>query len=153
MERQRILLADDNLEIRERIGSLLQSHFDVVASVENGQQAIESAIALNPDILVLDISMPIFNGIEVASHLRDSSCRAKLIFLTVHEDRDYVEAAFSLGACGYVLKRRIDSDLIPALQGALEGRTFTSVSPARHRGDGTRSGVKAARVDGLDLRS
>ena len=149
MERQRILLADDNAEIRERIGSLLQSHFDVVASVENGQQAIESAIALNPDILVLDISMPIFNGIEVASRLKDSSCRAKLIFLTVHEDG----AAFSLGAFGYVLKRSVDSDLIPALQGALEGRTFASVFPARHRGDGTRSGVKAARVDGLDLPS
>ena len=62
-------------------------------------------------------------------------------------------AAFSLGVFGYVLKRRIDSDLVPALQGALEGRRFASVFPARHRGDGTRSGVKAARVDGLNLRS
>jgi DNA-binding NarL/FixJ family response regulator len=148
MTRHRILLADDNPEMRERVASLLQSHFDVVGSVENGEQAIESAVALNPDVLLLDISMPIFNGIEVASRLRDLLCRVRVVFVTVHQDRDYVEAAFSLGAFGYVLKRRIDSDLIPALQGALEGRMFVSPFQTRHPGDAVPSVLKVGSETG-----
>jgi len=129
-----VLLADDSSEIRKCVTTLLESRFEVVGSVKDGQQAIECAVKLDPDVLVLDISLPTFNGIEVTSRLRDLCCRAKVIFLTVHEDYDYVEAAFSLGALGYVLKGRIDKDLIIALEGALEGRTFVSPFSSRHFG-------------------
>jgi DNA-binding NarL/FixJ family response regulator len=126
MEHQRILLAEDNPEMSKRVLTLLKSHFDIVGSVADGQQAIDSVFKHSPDILVSDLSMPILNGMEVALHLRDSGYCGKIIFLTVHEDNDYVEAAFSIGVFGYVLKSRLDTDLIPAIQAALQGRKFAS---------------------------
>ena len=123
----RLLLADDLPEIRERVTELLRPHFDIVAVAQSGQQAIEAATILNPDLLVLDISMPILDGIQVASRLRDMGCRAIVVFLTVHEDPDYVEAAFSVGASAYVFKSRVATDLVSAIQGALQGRRFISV--------------------------
>ena len=81
---------------------------------------------LNPDLLVLDISMPILNGIQVATRLRELGSKAKVVFVTVHEDQDYIQAAFSAGASGYVFKSRMASDLIPAVQGAMQGQKFTS---------------------------
>jgi DNA-binding NarL/FixJ family response regulator len=122
----RVLLADDLRDIRERVKELLQEDFDIVGSVQNGQEAIQAASVLNPDLLILDISMPGLSGIQVASRLCESGCRTKVVFLTIHEDRDYVEAAFSAGASGYVCKSRVATDLIPALQSALRGKSFIS---------------------------
>ena len=122
----RILLADDNPQMRERIAELLCRDFDIVASVGDGQQAIDSTLRLEPDILVLDISIPILNGIQVASHLQNSGCATKVIFLTEYADRDYVEAALSLGVLGYILKSRMARDLIPAIQVALDGQKYMS---------------------------
>lgn len=122
----RVLLADDLPEMLERATQLLRNDFDIVARAQNGQEALDGAVSLNPDLLVLDISMPILNGIEVASRLRESGCQAKVIFLTVHEDRDYVEAAFSVGALGYVLKSHIALDLISAVREVQQGHRFIS---------------------------
>ena len=133
----RVLLADDLPEIRERLAELLRDNFDIVGSAQNGQQAMEVATRLNPELLVLDISMPVLNGIQVASRLRESGCRTKIIFLTIHEDRDYIDAAFSVGASGYVFKSRVTTDLIPALQAALRGQEFTS--PFGEHRDNTKS--------------
>ena len=126
----RVLLADDLPEIRERVAELLRPDFDIVAIAQNGREAVESAATLNPDLIVLDISMPILNGIEVASRLRDLGCRAKVIFLTVHEDPDYVEAALSVGALGYVFKSRVATELVPAVRSVLQGHRFMSVKGA-----------------------
>lgn len=128
----RVFLADDLRDIRERVKELLKKDFDIVGSAHNGQEAIQAATVLNPELLVLDISMPGLDGIQVASRLRESGCKSKVVFLTMHEDRDYVEAAFSVGALGYVVKSRIASDLIPALQSALRGQKFTSLQPVRN---------------------
>lgn len=128
----RVFLADDLRDIRERVKELLKKDFDIVGSAQNGQEAIQAATVLNPELLVLDISMPGLDGIQVASRLRESGCKSKVVFLTMHEDRDYVEAAFSVGALGYVVKSRIASDLIPALQSALRGQKFTSLQPVRN---------------------
>ena len=127
-----ILIADDNAEMREKITTLLESHFQLVGTVTDGQQAIEFAIRLNPDVVLLDISMPLLNGIQVASRLRNMSCAAKLIFVTVHRDSDYIEAANLVGAVGYVVKEHIGDDLIPAIYAALEGRRFTSKLQPQH---------------------
>lgn len=127
----RILLADDNLEMLERVANFLGSEFDVVGLAEDGQQALNSALKLSPDILVTDISMPNLNGMQVASHLQRSGSDVKVIFLTVHEDHDYVETAFSIGVLGYVFKPRVTSDLIPAIEEALQGRRFASKFPPR----------------------
>jgi DNA-binding NarL/FixJ family response regulator len=126
MASPRVLLADDMPEMVESVTQLLRRDFDVVGYAENGEEAIEAMAHLNPDLLVLDISMPVLNGIQVASLLRESGSGVKLIFLTVHEDPDYIEAAFSVGASDYVFKSRVATDLIPAVEGVLRGHKFTS---------------------------
>ena len=126
MESPRVLLADDSSEMLEKVTQLLRDNFEIVGCAQDGEDAIKTATTLNPDLLVLDIEMPLRNGIQVASRLRDSGCRAKVIFLTVHEDADYVEAAWSVGALGYVLKSRIVTDLLPAVREALQGNRFIS---------------------------
>jgi DNA-binding NarL/FixJ family response regulator len=126
MESPRVLLADDLPEMLEKVALLLRDDFQIVGYAQDGEAAVEAATTLNPDLLVLDIVMPFRNGIQVASHLRDSGCRAKVIFLTAHDDVDYVEAAWSVGALGYVFKSRMATDLLPAVQEVLEGRRFIS---------------------------
>lgn len=122
MARPRIVVAEDNPEMRERFKGLLEADFDIVGSATDGQQAIDFILGHHPDILVTDISMPILNGIQVVSRLRALSNCVKVIFVTVHDDVDYREAAFSMSALGYVLKARVDTDLDPAVQGALQGK-------------------------------
>ena len=126
MSRPRVLLADDASEMLEMFMRLLGTDFDIVALTQNGEEALESAARLDPDLVILDISMPLLNGIQVASRLRERGYTAKVIFVTVHEDRDYVEGAFAVGALGYVLKYRIANDLVLATQEVLQGHTFTS---------------------------
>lgn len=122
----RIILADDHAEIRKKIADMLMDNFDVVASVANGREAVLATLKFKPDLLITDISMPILDGIQVASQLRDLGYNTRIIFLTVHRDCDYVQAAFSVGAFGYVLKPKVSNDLITAIQAALEGRQFSS---------------------------
>ena len=124
----RILLADDHKAILETATRLLAADFNVVGAVENGERALEAAASLDPDVVVLDISMPVVNGFEAASRLKKSGSRAKVIFLTALTDQEFVNAAFSAGALGYVLKPRVGADLVPAIQTVLEGRAFASPS-------------------------
>jgi DNA-binding NarL/FixJ family response regulator len=107
---------------------LLESEFNVIGSVENGQRVLELAPSLSPDILVLDIGMPFLNGIEAAARLRQSGSLTKVVFLTANDDLDFVDAARSVGALGYVLKSRAAADLTLAIHAALEGREFVSPS-------------------------
>jgi DNA-binding NarL/FixJ family response regulator len=122
------LVADDQQAVVEAISGLLDGKFRVVATVQDGERVIEAVKGLNPDLLLLDISMPVLSGIEAAARLKlnASSFRSKLIFVTVHQDPDYVEAAFAVGARGYVLKQRLAVDLLPAIREVLPGRTFIS---------------------------
>lgn len=106
----------------------LGEEFEVVGSVEDGKQAIDAVHTLNPDVLVIDISMPILNGLQAAKQLQTANCRAKVIFLTNYEGPDFLDAAFSAGASGYVTKARLSTDLIPALHEAVLGQTFVSGS-------------------------
>lgn len=124
----RVLVADDQQAVVEAISGLLDGKFQVVATVQDGERVIEAVKGLNPDLLLLDISMPVLSGIEAAARLKlnESPSRSKLIFVTVHQDPDYVEAAFAVGARGYVLKQRLAADLLPAIREVLQGRTFIS---------------------------
>jgi DNA-binding NarL/FixJ family response regulator len=128
MESPRILLADDQQGILEAVAHLLETEFEIVGVAKNGLGAVEQAVRLDPDVLVLDLSMPIMNGLEAAFFLKGTSCRGRIIFLTVHEDRDFVETAFSAGALGYVLKCHFATDLVPAIQEVLLGRRYVSPS-------------------------
>ena len=128
MRAARILLADDHKEIRDKVRRYLEAEFNVIETVEDGRAFLEAAARLDPDVCLLDISMPLVNGIEAAMQLKESGSRAKVIFLTVHEDVDFAQAALKTGASGYVVKRRMASDLHHAVKEALAGRIFISSS-------------------------
>jgi DNA-binding NarL/FixJ family response regulator len=124
--RARILLADDHKEMRQIVVQLLEREFEILDPVADGRALLKAASRLKPDVCLLDISMPAMNGIEAAIQLKERGSTAKVIFLTIHEDRDFIEAALRMGASGYVFKRRIRSDLSLAVSEALEDRIFIS---------------------------
>ena len=128
MQSARILLADDHKEMRDSVCRCLEEEFNVVGAVADGAALLEAAARLDPDVCLLDISMPKLNGIEVANQLKQRGSRAKVIFLTIHEDMDFAQAALKTGASGYVVKRRMASDLLRAVKEAMAGRIFISSS-------------------------
>jgi len=123
----RVLLADDNSQILEYVREFLSGNgCEVVGTVTGGQAAVDAAAQLVPDVLVLDVSMPILNGIQAARRSLEGNASIKIVFLTVNKDPDTCRAAMETGACGYVLKPRLASDLIPAIKLANDGRRFVS---------------------------
>jgi DNA-binding NarL/FixJ family response regulator len=129
--RIRVLLADDHADFLRTLRGELDPEFEIVGTAENGEAAIKAIGRLDPDVLVIDISMPILDGLQAAVRLRDTKCRTKIIFLTIHEQSDYVSAAFAAGASGYVTKRYLGSDLVSAIREVFRGHTF--ISPSLHR--------------------
>jgi DNA-binding NarL/FixJ family response regulator len=121
-------LADDHAESRRVVARVLGSEYEVVAAVGDGQATLDEAARLEPEILVLDISMPVLNGLETARRLKAAGSNSKVVFLTMHQDPDCVRAALATGAQGYVVKCRLVSDLPLALREALAGRSFVSPS-------------------------
>jgi DNA-binding NarL/FixJ family response regulator len=128
MAKVRVVLADDHHAMLSVVRQILAEEFDVVAAVEGGEQAVDAILKLNPDALVIDISMPILNGLQAAKKLQMAHCRSKIIFMTVHEGLEFVDAAFSAGAYGYVTKSHLTTDLVPAIHKAMLGQTFVSES-------------------------
>jgi DNA-binding NarL/FixJ family response regulator len=126
VRKMRLFLADDHRYLLELIRGLLEPTFDVVGAVEDGEALVEAAGKLQPDVIVTDISMPKLNGIEAADRLRESGSSSKIVFLTVHADPDFVQAALKTGALAYVSKSRITTDLLLAIEEALKGRIFVS---------------------------
>jgi DNA-binding NarL/FixJ family response regulator len=124
--RPRLLLADDHTLLLEGIRLMLEPEFELAGTVEDGQALLAAAQTLKPDVILLDISMPVLNGIDAARRLRKSVPSAKLIFLTMHADADYVTAAFRAGASGYLLKRAAASELLTAIREVLKGRRYVS---------------------------
>ena len=123
---RRVLIADDNREIRNAVISLIEREFEVVGTVSDGEDLIEAASNLKPNIGIIDISMPIMSGIEAVAEIRKSGSPMKFVFLTVSEDADFVSAALAAGATGYVIKRNMVTELVKALKEAESGRTFIS---------------------------
>ena len=126
VRKMRIFLADDHRYVLELIRGLLEPTFEVVGAVEDGEALVEAAVNLRPDVIITDISMPKLNGIEAADRLRESGSSSKIVFLTVHADPDFVQAALKTGALAYVSKSRITTDLLLAIEEALKGRIFVS---------------------------
>ncbi len=140
MDRIRVLLADDHEGMLDRLARLLETEYNVVGTAIDGQQALEAAQDLKPDVLVLDISMPVINGIETAHRLKLAGAEARIVFLTVHADPDFAKEALEAGALGYVIKSRIVSDLMIAINEVCAGRSFVSPMsppPARPNSNGT----------------
>jgi two-component system response regulator NreC len=125
--KSRVLLADDYRIVREGLRVLLeQGGFNVVGEAADGREAVEQAAQLEPDIVVLDLSMPALNGIEAAREILRLLPHTRAIILTVHRDEQYVHQAFQAGARGYVLKTRATTDLISAIIDVGEGKIFLS---------------------------
>jgi DNA-binding NarL/FixJ family response regulator len=131
LERPRVLLADDHGPFIERVISLLQPEFEIVGCVDNGRDLVTEARRLQPELILLGISMPGLTGIEAAHELHRERTKAKLVFLTVHERAEFVHACLAEGGLGYVMKSRITMDLVPALREALSGRRFISPPVSR----------------------
>ena len=126
MTKVRVLVADDNQAMREIIVSALAADFDVIRAVNDGGSALAATAQLLPDVAVLDISMPVLNGIEVARRIRETRENTRVVFLSAHADVDTLEAALETGSLAYVLKARLDTDLVPAIKLALNGCRFVS---------------------------
>jgi len=128
MNRPRILLADDHKIVVQRVTAILQTVFEVIGAATTGREMISEALRLNPDVIVADISMPGLSGIEAAHQLRERGCLAKVVFLTIHSEGEFVTACLAEGALGYVIKTHIKTDLIPAINAALAGKSFISTT-------------------------
>ena len=110
--------------------ALLQSTFEVVGVAHDGLEMVDKAMRLSPDIIVADISMPELDGIQAAHRLQEMGAKVPIVFLTIHESPQFLEACLAEGALGFVLKSQMRADLIPAVNAALSGQCF--VSSRRH---------------------
>jgi DNA-binding NarL/FixJ family response regulator len=126
MPLRRVIVADDIAVVLSAVSSLLRESFDVVALVSDGTAALEAILEHEPELAILDISMPGMSGIDVAREAKKQFTKTKIVFLTVHEDADILAACLSVGGLGYVIKVYMNNDLIPAMNAALRGRVFVS---------------------------
>lgn len=124
MKKPRVLLADDHTFVLEGFKKLLEDHCQLVGAVEDGRTLIETTLNLQPDLVILDISMPRLNGIEAAKKLKKQVPGVKLIFVTMHADMAYIDAAFRAGASGYLLKRSAATELMQAVQSVMNDKFY-----------------------------
>jgi len=130
VSRTTILLADDNSSVLIHVSKMLakEKNYEVIGAISDGATVVCNSLRLKPDVIILDISMGELSGIDVARQLRDSGCNAKIIFLTVHEDSDYMSAAMGAGGSAYVVKSRLSLDLFSAIRAVLSNKLFVSAS-------------------------
>lgn len=126
MNRPRILLADDHTMFAQGLQSLLEDEFELVGTVADGQALVETAHQFDPDVIVVDISMPVLNGFEAIRQLKKEGISARIIFLTMHMDDSLVAEAFRCGASGYVLKHSAGEDLVSAIRQVLAGHDYVT---------------------------
>lgn len=128
MAKPRILLADDHAIVVEGLQRLLAAEFELVGIARNGVEMVDTCLALRPDLVVADLSMPLMNGLEALRKLRRQGDKTVVVFLSMHPDVTSATRVLEAGASGYVLKHAASDELVSAIRAALAGRTF--VSPA-----------------------
>jgi DNA-binding NarL/FixJ family response regulator len=126
MRKPRIILADDHTMLTEAFEGLLSERYQIVDKVADGRSLIKATERHKPDVVVVDVSMPLLNGLDAARQIKISLPDVKIIFLTVNEDSNLVTEAFQCGASGYVLKNSAASELIDAIEQALRGRSYVT---------------------------
>ena len=154
MSKTTVLLADDHKIVLEGLKGLLEDEFDIVGAVEDGRELVEQAQQLRPDVIVVDVGMPLLNGIDAVSQIKKCGLDAKVVFLTMHQDAMYAKEAFDAGALGFVLKHSAPSELTTAIREALKGNTYISPAIAQelmhlYKGE---ADVKAGDFGSLTLR-
>ena len=126
MKRTRVLLADDHKIVLDGLKSLLEPEFELVGTVGDGRALFSAVEQLHPDVIVVDISMPLLNGIEAVRQIKKLDKQVKVVFLTMHPDVTYAIRAFEAGASGYVLKHSAASELLTAIHEAIKGRSYVT---------------------------
>lgn len=132
IRRARILLADDHALIVAGVRTLLEAHYDLVGQLGDGRSLVEAAVRLRPDLIILDVTMPLLNGIDAARQIKRAWPQAKLLFLSMHASTAYLQEAFNAGGSGYVLKSSAAEELRTAIQRVLSGQTY--VAPSLEQG-------------------
>ena len=122
--RPRVILADDHVMVAEALGRLIEEVADLVGRVANGQQLVERARQLKPDIIVSDITMPVMSGLDALRQLKSEQSSARFIFLTVHTEASVAAEAMRAGACGYLLKAAAGEELLEAIRAVMAGRVY-----------------------------
>lgn len=133
MEKIRILIADDHTILRDGIRSLLSDvpEFQVIGEADDGHTAVQMACELEPDVILLDIAMPVLNGLEATRQIRRYAPRVKVLILTMHENEEYIRQALAAGAMGYILKDAAARDLINAIRQVQRGELVLSPAVTR----------------------
>ena len=126
MTKPRVLLADDHVMLLEAFRALLEDECDVVGTASNGRDLVELAASLKPDLVILDVAMPLLNGLEAARQLRHSHPEIRVVFLTMNDDPDLAAEALRGGASGYLLKSSAGSELTTAVREAMRGRSYVT---------------------------
>ena len=129
VRRLRVLIGDDNPAMLEAVTQMLKDDYQVIGALAEASAVVAQVPKLKPDILVLDISMGDMNGFEITRRLRSDFCRSKIIFLTVHEELEFIRAAFDAGASGYVFKSRMNKDLRTAINTVMNEKVFLPEAP------------------------
>ena len=124
MKRTRVLLADDHKIVLDGLKSLLEPEFELVGTVGDGRALVSAVEQLHPDVIVVDISMPLLNGIEAVRQIKKLDKQVKVVFLTMHPDVTYAIRAFEAGASGYVLKHSAASELLTRSTRRLRGEAM-----------------------------
>ncbi len=126
MRRARILLADDHALTLTGMRAVLEPHYEIVGTVMDGHALVDAALRLQPQVIVMDIAMPLLNGIDAAVQIKKHLPAAKLLFVTMHDSPAYLVSALQAGASGYVLKSAASEELLEAIDSALNGRIYVS---------------------------
>lgn len=140
MKKPTVILADDHTLVLEGFRRLLETQCELLATVGDGQALLNAVAQQHPDIVILDISMPVMNGIEAARALTSQFPSVKLLFVTMHADPAYIRAAFQAGASGYILKQSLGDELTQALHAVLRGHTYVTPLIAKEVVDGMLNG-------------
>lgn len=126
MERTRLLIADDHVMFAQGLESLLRDEFELLGTAGNGEELVEATLHLDPDVILVDISMPVLNGFDAVRRIKASGCKTKIIFLTMHDDAALLSEAFRCGASGYILKQAAGEELVNAIREVAHGNNYVS---------------------------
>ena len=126
MKRIRLLLADDHVMFAQGLASLLGDEFELLGKAGNGEELVAATMRLQPDVILVDISMPVLNGFDAVRRIRQGGSQARIIFLTMHDDERLVAEAFRCGGSGYILKQAAGEELVNAIRAVAGGNNYVS---------------------------